>query len=406
MLSVEDAFARIAGAFVAMPAEWVQLADGVGRVLAADLSAPRDQPPAAVSAMDGYAVRAADLAAGEAVLDVIGEVPAGAGFAGEVTAGQAVRIFTGAVLPQGADAIAIQEDTEPAGPDRVRVRVRGSVAPGTFVRPAGLDFRVGEVLLPAATQLGPRDLGLAAAAGHVWLPVRRRARVGVLGTGDELVRPGTAPGPSRIVGSNNVTLAAMVAAWGAQAHDLGLAPDRADALAESVAAAQGLDLLLTSGGASVGDYDLVQSALGPAGLELDFWKIAMRPGKPLIFGRLGTVPLLGLPGNPVSAGVCAALFARAAIRVMHGLPPEPPAITAVLGTDLPANDRRQDYLRARLAFDDSGRQVATPWPKQDSSMFALFARADGLIVRPPHDPPRSAGDPVRVVPLRADTIGA
>jgi molybdopterin molybdotransferase len=402
MLSVEEALARITAAFRSQPAEWVHLAAAHGRVLARDLVAPRDQPPAAVSAMDGYAVRAADLAGGGAELRLMGSAPAGGGFEGEVGPGETVRIFTGGLLPAGADAVALQENATTEGD---RIRLEGQVEPGTYVRPAGLDFRRGELALPAGRRLGARDLGFAAALNQVWLPVRRQPRIVLLATGDELVMPGDALAPAQIVNSNSTALAAMVTAWGGLASDLGVVPDEPAALAAVADQLAGAALLVTLGGASVGEHDLVQRVLGERGLELDFWRIAMRPGKPLMFGTLRGVPLLGLPGNPVSAGVCAVLFVRAAIAVMLGLDPMPPEIPAVLGRALGPNDRRQEYLRASAEWGADGRLVAVPAEIQDSSMLATFARADCLIKRAPFAPAMNPGTAVRVLPLTPAPIG-
>jgi molybdopterin molybdotransferase len=402
MLSVEDALARITAAFRPQPAEWVHLAAAHGRVLAADLVAPRDQPPCAVSVMDGYAVRAADLAGGGAELRLIGSAPAGGRFEGEMGPGETVRIFTGGLLPAGADAVALQENATAQGD---RIRLAGRVEPGTFVRLAGLDFKRGELALPAGRRLTARDLGFAAALNRVWLPVRRQPRVALVATGDELVMPGQALSPSQIVNSNTTALAAMVAAWGGLASDLGVVRDEPVELAAVADRLAGADLLVTLGGASVGERDLVQSALGERGLELDFWQIAMRPGKPLMFGTLQGVPLLGLPGNPVSAGVCAVLFVRAAIAVLLGLDPAPPEIPAVLGRALGPNDRRQEYLRAGLEWGADGRLTALPAELQDSSMLATFARADGLIRRAPFAPAMPVGTPVQVLPLAPGPIG-
>jgi molybdopterin molybdotransferase len=402
MLSVEDALARITAAFRAQPAEWVHLAAAHGRVLARDLVAPRDQPPGAVSAMDGYAVRAADLAGGGAELRLIGSAPAGGRFEGKVGPGETVRIFTGGLLPAGADAVALQENATAEGD---RVRLQGRLEPGTFVRPAGLDFRQGELALPAGQRLGARDLGFAAALNQVWLPVRRQPRIGLLATGDELVMPGQALAPTQIVNSNSTALAAMVTAWGGLASDLGIARDEPAELAAVADQLAGTDLLVTLGGASVGERDLVQSVLGERGLELDFWQIAMRPGKPLMFGTIRGVPLLGLPGNPVSAGVCAVLFVRAVIAVLLGLDPAPPEIPAVLGRALGPNDRRQEYLRARAEWGADGRLRAVPAELQDSSMLATFARADCLIKRAPFAPAMAVGTPVPILPLAAGPIG-
>jgi molybdopterin molybdotransferase len=402
MLAVEEALARVTGAFAPLPAEWVHLAAGRGRVLAEDLVATRDQPPQAVSAMDGYAVRAADLDTGRAELRLIGEAPAGRSFAGTLGPGETVRIFTGGLLPAGADAVALQENASAAGD---RVRLDGRVDPGTFVRPAGLDFQRGEVALPAGRRLTARDLGLAAALNHAWLPVRRQPRIALLATGDELVLPGQALAPTQITNSNSVQLAAMVDAWGGVASDLGVVRDEPAALAAMAGQVAGLDLLVTLGGASVGEHDLVRGVLGEQGLELDFWQIAMRPGKPLMFGSLRGVRLLGLPGNPVSAGVCGVLFVRAAICVLLGLDPAPPEVPALLGSALGPNDHRQEYLRASVTLDAEGRHVAWPAARQDSSMLATFARADGLIRRAPRAPAMAAGTQVPLLLLAPRPIG-
>jgi molybdopterin molybdotransferase len=403
MLAVEQALERITGAFAPLQSEWVELGAAEGRVLVRDLIAGRDQPPRAISAMDGYAVRAADLATGRARLRVIGEVPAGRSHEGRVGPGEAVRIFTGAPVPEGADAIALQENAAPHGDGDVTLE--GRVEPGTFVRPAGLDFRAGETVLEAGRRLTARDLGLAAAMGRVWLPVRRRPRVGLLATGDELVLPGEPALPHQIISSNSVTLAAMLDAWGAEAVDLGIVADESAAFRDLLPALSGVDLLVTLGGASVGDKDLVRSALGEAGLELDFWRIAMRPGKPLLFGAFRGTPLLGLPGNPVSAGVCAILFVRGVIMRLLGLDPAPPYLPAFLACDLPPNDRREEFLRGTLRTDEDGRLLASPAEQQDSSMFRTFARADCLVRRAAHAPAMSAGTRVSVLMLAPNEIG-
>ena len=398
MLAVAEAQRRVYAGAKPTPAEWVALPSAYGRVLSQDLVAARDQPPCAVSAMDGYAVRAADMTDPDAVFRVVGTAPAGHAWAGTIGPREVVRIFTGGTLPPGADAIAIQENANRIGEDRVRF-ARASSG-GEFVRPAGLDFTRGWPGLRVGTALDPRALGLAAIMGHGWLPVRRRPRVGILATGDEIRWPGATPDPGEIISSNSTTLAAMVSAWGGEPVDLGIAADRPEALIEALRHAHGLDLLVTSGGASVGDYDLVQSALGAEGLELDFWRIAMRPGKPLLFGRLGDVQVLGLPGNPVSAGVCAIVFLRGAVRTALGLPTELPLGEARLEHDLPANDEREDYLRTRLTRR-YGDLWALPAKRQDSSMFATFVAADGLIVRPPRDDARKAGDRLKIIDLAA-----
>ncbi len=397
MIPVAEAIARILAGVQPLPAEMVSLGDGLDRVLAEDLASRRTQPPAAVSAMDGYAVRAADAAEAPAELRIVAEIAAGAVWTGRLGQGEAARIFTGAPLPAGADAIVIQEDCERAG-DGVTVRV--PAAAGTYIRPAGLDFAQGDVLLRAGRRLTSRDIGLAAAMNRPWLPVRRRPRVALMATGDEIALPGEPLGPQQIVSSSGPGLGALVAEAGGEPVSLGVAQDSVVSLRARAAGAAGADILVTMGGASVGEHDLVQAALAEDGLEVDFWRIAMRPGKPLMFGRMGGALVLGLPGNPVSAFVCAILFLRPLIDAMQGLPAGPPAREpARLGADLGANDRREDYLRARLAAAGDGLPVATPFARQDSSMLARFVEADALVVRAPHAPAARAGDAVEVIRL-------
>ena len=403
LLPVAEAQRRIVEAVPLVAAEQIPVADGLGRVLAEDLVSRRSQPPMPVSAMDGYAVRAADVAGLPAELEVVGYAPAGHAFDGRLGPGQAVRIFTGAPLPDGADAIVIQENTEAAG-ESVRV-VAGEAPPGRYVRPAGLDFGEGEVLLEAGRVLTARDVGLAAAMNIPWLMVRRRPRVSVLATGDEIVMPGDPVGRDQIVSSNALALCAFVAAQGAAATDLGIAPDEAGELRTLADGARGSDILLTTGGASVGDHDLVQSVLGDIGLEVDFWRIAMRPGKPLMFGAFRESYMIGLPGNPVSSLVCAVIFLAPAIRKMMGMAEIlPRTVGARLGGALPANDEREDYLRAKLGRSGDGELVATPFSRQDSSMFATMARADALVVRPPFAPSASPGDRVEMIRLGESII--
>ena len=391
MLDVATARARILAAFSPLPAEIVALEQARGRILAEPVSARRDQPPAAVSAMDGYAVRAAD-AGSDDWLEVVGEVAAGRPLELGIGRAQAARIFTGGLVPEGADAILIQENAEVAGN---RVRATESLRSGQFVRPQGLDYRAGWVGLEPGTRIGPLEIGLAASLGSAWLSVRRKPRVGLIATGDELRLPGGTLAPHEIASSNSFMLRAMLEAWGAVPVDLGIAQDTAADLAAKFEAARGLDLLVTSGGASVGDHDLVRRVGGEQGLALDFWKIRMRPGKPLIFGRLGETPLLGLPGNPVSAAVCGIVFLRGAVRAMLGLDPALPTATARLARDIPAGIDREDYQRARR--DDALRIV--PAERQDSSMLATLARADVLLVRPPSAPALEAESEVTVIDL-------
>ena len=314
MLSVADARRRILDALAPIGAETVPIGSALGRILAEDVVARLTQPPAAVSAMDGYAVRGADVAKAPVVLHQIGAIPAGATFAGAIGPGECTRIFTGAVLPAGADTIVIQEDTTAAGK---QITVLEATPTGRYVRPAGLDFKTGDANLKAGERITVRKLGLAAAMNHPWLRVIRRPRVAILATGDEIVMPGDPVGPGQIVSSNGLALAAFVTACGGEPIQLGIAPDRVDALQTMAAAADGADLLVTSGGASVGEHDLVRTALQDRGLALDFWQIAMRPGKPLMFGKVGKTPLLGLPGNPVSSLVCSLVFLRPALLRLH-----------------------------------------------------------------------------------------
>jgi molybdopterin molybdotransferase len=395
MISVEEALARLLAPLSALPSEQVSVSDAVGRVLAEDVAARRTQPPFAASAMDGYAVRAADVETVPVNLRIIAEIPAGAGFSGLLDKGEAARIFTGAPLPEGADTIVIQEDTERDG-DTVRV-IEGAKL-GTYVRRAGLDFAEGDVLLHKGTRLSPRHIGLAAAMNRPWLFVHRRPMVGILSTGDEVVMPGEPIGPHQIVSSNALALAAFVTACGGVPVSLGNAPDDADALRTFAAGARGVDLLVSTGGVSVGEHDLVRGVLSEDGLAIDFWEIAMRPGKPLMSGRYRGTPMIGLPGNPVSTLVCSLLFLKPAMERLAGLPDKSePQQMARLGRDLRQNDRRQDYLRSTLTRAADGVLEATPFPVQDSSMMRPLASSDCLVIRPPHAPAASAGTMAPIV---------
>lgn len=401
LLPVEDALARIlATAERPLGAESVALADTLGRRLAEDLAARRTQPPCAVSAMDGYAVRAADIASIPARLKVVGVSSAGHGFSGSVKTGEAARIFTGAPVPDGADTILIQED---AKAEDGYVTALTSEPLGRYVRRAGLDFAAGDVLLKAGRRMGPAELALAAAMNHATLSVVRRPRVAILATGDELVPPGKEPGPDQIVASNNFAVGAYARQAGAEVIDLGIAGDDFAALEAAIRRARDLkaDVLVTLGGASVGDHDLVQTALTREGMELGFWRIAMRPGKPFMHGRIGDMRILGLPGNPVSAIVCAVLFLVPLVRALSGDADAGADATrpAILGADLPENDQRQDYLRATLAGGENGKPVATAFTRQDSSMLGVLASAHALIVRAPHAPAAKAGDECKVLSL-------
>ena len=396
LLPVEEAKGRILAGVRPLAREDVAVGDALGRTLAADLVARRDQPPCAVSAMDGYAVRAADVESVPATLTLVGAASAGHGWPHPMAAGEAVRIFTGAPVPQGADAIVIQENATQA--DRT-VTVAEPVAPGRYVRHQGLDFRSGETLLTAACRLGPRELALAAAMGHGRLKVRRKPMVAILATGSELVPPGATPRAGQIVSSNSIALAGLVELWGGVALDLGIAPDDLEATRKALREGGGADVLVTTGGASVGEHDLVRQALVEEGYKLGFWKIAMRPGKPLMFATRGRQRALGLPGNPVSAIVCARVFLKPLLGALLGLSSVETGVQARLDEPLAANDGRQDYLRARLDRAPDGTLTATAFALQDSSMQRTLAQADGLIVRPPHDAPKTAGALVTVLPL-------
>jgi molybdopterin molybdotransferase len=400
LLPVADALSQILQDATPLPAQDVPLAEAGGRVLAADVAARITQPPTDVSAMDGYAVRAEDIARVPAILNIIGEVAAGHPFAAPVGAGEAARIFTGGVLPDGADTVVIQENT---ARENGRVVINAGAARGKNVRVRGLDFRQGDVLLPKGRRLTARDLMLAAAMNHAAVPVHRAPKVVVLGTGDELQPAGSALQPGQVVYSNGYALGALARQEGAEAIDLGIAPDRVDAIAAAVRRARdvGADILVTAGGASVGDHDLVQRSLASEGLALSFWKVALRPGRPVMHGRLGGMHVLGVPGNPVSSYVCALLFLVPLIRRMAGRTDLAAASeSAVLGSDLPANDERMDFLRATLRPGPDGVAIATPLPVQDSSMMAALAKADCLLIRDADAPPLKAGNVCPIIKLR------
>jgi molybdopterin molybdotransferase len=398
LLSVAEALERVLAHAAPLPAEHAVLSEAYGRVLTDDLKALRTQPPANVSAMDGYAVRAADVTHASVRLKIIGEVAAGRPFAQAVGPDQAARIFTGGVLPAGADTVVIQEFTKRNGD---WVDIQGPSARGRHIRAEGLDFKAGDLLLSAGHRLTTRDLALAAAMNHPRIPVHRRPKVAIFATGDELVPPGTQPQPGQIVSSNTFALTALARAEGADVADLGIVGDRLD---DTVAAVRGArerraDILVTSGGASVGEYDVVQRAFAAEGMELSFWKLALRPGRPLMHGRLGTMQVLGVPGNPVSAFVCSLLFMVPLIRRLAGRDDTATRTeTAALGCDLPENDERADYLRATLKNGAEG-PVATPFSAQDSSMIAPLAKADCLVIREPYSPAAKAGSPCTIMRL-------
>ena len=449
LLPVDQALARILEGLPRTAIEHLPLERAHGRILAAPLASRLTLPEQDVSAMDGYAVNAADCHAlisadnseqGQITLTRIGESAAGHPWAGRLGSGEAVRIFTGAVVPDGADAIILQEDViASAEQDGASIILTEAPITGRFIRTAGLDVKAGTQILPAGTPLSARALALALSTGHAEAAFYARPRVGILSTGDELVSPGETPGPGQIISSNAAYLAAFVAACGAIAVPLGIARDQPGAMLASVRSVrdvrsaketrdtqdvqsgQGgqdahatngpLDLIVTTGGASVGVHDHIVSDLEATNTEtgtetgtspksaLDFWKIAMRPGKPLIYGRVDGIPLLGLPGNPVSSAVCALIFLRPSILHMAGGAPDETLLTARLATPLPANDQRQDYLRARLSHSGDDLPLITPFDRQDSSMISVLSRSDALLVRPPFDPARAIGDLVTALPI-------
>ncbi|WOH54903.1 gephyrin-like molybdotransferase Glp [Bradyrhizobium sp. BWC-3-1] len=399
LMPVSDALAAVLAGAEPLPEEMISLDEAYHRVLARDVVARRTQPPQAMSAMDGYAVRAADAATIDSELTVIGEVAAGRPFEGTVGAGEAVRIFTGGVVPFGADAVVIQEDTIAAGK---RITIKEAAIAGRHIRPAGVDFREGDVLLRKGSRLTERDLALAAGMNHPHLAVVRRPKVAILATGDELVMPGTTPGHGQIVYSNGYALHALARSEGAETIDLGIAADTLEATTAGIRRAResGADVLITTGGASVGDHDLVQQALRDEGIAMAFWKIAMRPGKPMMHGRLGAMGVIGLPGNPVSSYVCAFLFMVPLIRALSGRSViHHRRERAVLGRDVGANDQREDYLRAHLEERDDGTRVVVPVNHQDSSLLANLAAAQVLLVRAPFAPKAEAGTACEVLRL-------
>jgi molybdopterin molybdotransferase len=398
LMPVTDALSAVLAGAEPLPEEMVALDAAYHRVLARDVAALRTQPPQAMSAMDGYAVRAADAAAG-ARLKVIGEVAAGRPFETSIGAAEAVRIFTGGVIPDGADAVVIQEDTVAEGS---AITVTEAAHPGRHIRPAGIDFRTGDVLLAKGSRLTDRDLSLAAGMNYPQLPVRRRPKVALLATGDELVMPGTFPGPGQIVYSNGYALRALARDEGAEITDLGIAADTIAATTDGIRRAHdaGADILITTGGASVGDHDLVKRSLEAEGVAMAFWKIAMRPGKPMMHGRLGAMRVIGLPGNPVSSYVCGFLFLVPLIRTLSGRATIHHAReTALLGRDVGSNDLREDYLRARLEARADGALIATPVDHQDSSLLGNLAAARALVVRAPFAPKAAAGTPCDILRL-------
>lgn len=399
LLPVAEALERLLDGAEAGGSEMVELSEAAGRVLAAPLHALRTQPPFDASAMDGYAVRAADIASVPARLSMIGTAPAGKQFTGSVAQGQAIRIFTGAPVPDGADTITIQENVRDLG--NGEIEVLEPTAFGRHIRTKGLDFRQGDLILEKGRLLDAAALSLAAAANHPKLDVLRAPVVAIIATGDELLPPGSEPGPGQIIASNAYGVAAIAQSVGARALNLGIAADRKDAIADHVAKAldAGADVIVTLGGASVGDHDLVHDVLTGLGMDLDFWKIAMRPGKPLMFGRLGQTRCVGLPGNPVASLICSYIFLKPLLAKLAGRPLAADVRNAVLDTQMAANDLRQDFVRAVVRETPQGF-VATPFAVQDSSMLRTLADANCAIIREPFAPAAAPGSACKVLMLR------
>jgi molybdopterin molybdotransferase len=391
LLSVDEARARMLALVTPLPVEKVALAEGAGRVLAEDIAASRDQPPFRASAMDGWAMRAADT---PGALRIVGESAAGHGFDGVVGAGEAVRIFTGAAVPDGCDAVVIQEDAQ-RNAESLQVP---AVPVGAHIRPAGGDFRAAEILLASGLRLDPWRISLAASAGRAEVGVRRRPHVALLSTGEEIVEAPGEPGPYQIYDSGGPALSALMAGWGAEVRRARPVRDNLDAVIEALRGADA-DLIVTLGGASVGDHDLVRAAGQALGLKLHVESVAVRPGKPTFFGVLADGRrMLGLPGNPASAFVCAELFLRPILAAYQGAPAEPAMIVARLDGTLPANGGREHWMRAKLAFADGAINVR-PYRDQDSSLVSVFAASDALLRRPVGAPAATAGESVEVLPL-------
>ena len=404
LVPVSEALELVLAGAAPQEEETVGLKEAAFRVLSRDLAAKRTQPPFPASAMDGYAVRADDVASPPVTLKLTGQAAAGHPFGGKIGPGEAARIFTGAPVPDGADTIIIQENTQAGDGD---VTVMTGADKGRHIRVAGLDFSEGDVLLRRGDALGPQQLSLAASMNHARLPVFARPKVAIIATGDELVAPGGVLRDGAIIASNIFGLIAIIEAAGGETIDLGIVADTRQALTQAIerAIAAGARLVVTTGGASVGDHDLVKPVLSDLGVKLDFEKLAMRPGKPMLSGRLGrdgrTVRFLGLAGNPVSSLVAANVFMRPLVGLLAGRPAQGVVpVAAVFGVEVAANDERQDHLRAGAHRRDDGTLVVEPFGRQDSSMLATLARADALVIRPPHAPAAKVGAPCQAILLR------
>jgi len=394
MISVAQALDLVTGLFSPLEVETVPLREAAGRVLAENVIAKRDQPPFAASSMDGYAVISAEVAVG-ATFTVIGESAAGSRFTGCVNPGETVRIFTGAPMPEGADRVIIQEDVTR---DKNVITISEGHDTSTYIRAEGFDFKQG-FTLDAPRRLSPNDIALLAAMNCAEVPVRRQPVIALVATGDELVTPGETPGQDQIISSNNYATAALLEAHGAKTRILPIARDTEESLTLALRLCAGADLIVTLGGASVGDHDIVQSVATSMGLKTTFYKVAMRPGKPLMAGRLNETPMVGLPGNPVSSMACSHIFLRPAVNKMLGL--DSHALNrelAQIGSDLGPNGGREHYMRAQLSVE-YGRLTVHPEKRQDSALLSVLARSNAFLVRPPNDPARKAGDMVEVIRL-------
>ncbi|MFV2052608.1 gephyrin-like molybdotransferase Glp [Aliiroseovarius sp. YM-037] len=390
MISVEEALNRVLSLVSPLDIENIPLIEAAGRTLAKNVVATRNQPPFSASAMDGYAVIGDEVEA-DAMFKVIGESAAGQGYAGVVKAGQTVRIFTGAPVPEGATRVVIQEDVKRSGDV---ITIKRDPDEKAHTRPEGADFKIGDKI-DAPRRLTASDIALLASMNIASVPVYRRPVVALLATGDELVMPGETPGPDQIIASNSFGLKAMLDAAGAETRMLPIARDTIASLEAAFSLAEGADLIVTIGGASVGDHDLVGAVAEKLGMEQSFYKVAMRPGKPLMAGRVMGIPMIGLPGNPVSSMVCGQIFILPALAVMTGHDPAPlPRSTAKLAAPLPPNGPREHYMRARL----QGGTVE-PFGKQDSALLTVLASANVLVVRAPNDPAREVGSAVDIIPI-------
>ena len=407
LMKANEAKERILRSMPVMPGEEISITEALGRVAACNIYSRRTQPPAALSSMDGYAIRFSDVTDVPSEFIRVGSAKAGGSYSGTLNQNETVRIFTGAPVPAGADTIVIQENVDAENEnDGARIVIRERPQKGRYIRSLGLDFNKGEIGVQEGKKLTSRDIGLAAAMNIPWLSVRRRPKIAILATGDEIVRPGESINKNQIVSSNSYTLSALVKAAGGEPIILGIAPDTIDGIQSFFKNKIGADLIITTGGASVGQHDLIQKALGKEsfgedGLDLDFWRIAMRPGKPLIFGQINKTPMLGLPGNPVSTMVCGAVFVRPAIDKMLGICSDQKSeAKALLAAPLPENDEREDYIRAITFINKEGIKVVEAFDHQDSSMMKVLAQANCLIIRPPFDSKRSTGDEVKLIEFK------